>query len=75
MNRVLLGNDLLPSELDAAVGAFVEHYDHHCHHESLGNLTPSDVYLGRGDAIIEAREKIMNLAIQNRRLSHHGRAA
>jgi transposase InsO family protein len=74
-NRVLLENYFLPSQLEAAVGAFVEHYNHCRYHESLGNLTPADVYLGRGQAILEAREKIKKLTIQNRRLSHHGRAA
>jgi transposase InsO family protein len=74
-NRVLLENYFLPGQLEAAVGAFVEHYNHRRYHESLGNLTPADVYLGRGQAILETREKIKKLTIRNRRLSHHGRAA
>ena len=47
-NRVLLENYFLPGQLEAAVGAFVDHYNHHRYHESLGNLTPADVYFGRG---------------------------
>ena len=39
-NRVLLENDYLPDDLEAGVGAFVEYYNHHRYHESLGNLTP-----------------------------------
>ena len=74
-NRVLLENYFLPGQLEAAVGAFVDHYNHRRYHESLGNLTPADVYFGRGQAILEAREKIKKLTIRNRRLSHHGRAA
>ena len=74
-NRVLLENYFLPGQLEAAVGAFVDHYNHRRYHESLGNLTPADVYFGRGHAILEAREKIKKLTIRNRRLSHHGRAA
>jgi transposase InsO family protein len=74
-NRVLLENYFLPGQLEAAVGAFVDHYNHRRYHESLGNLTPADVYFGRGYAILEASEKIKKLTIRNRRLSHHGRAA
>ena len=74
-NRVLLENYFLPGQLEAAVADFVDHYNHHRYHESLGNLTPADVYFGRGAAILEAREKIKKLTIRNRRLSHHGRAA
>ena len=74
-NRVLLENYFLPGQLEAAVAAFVDHYNHRRYHESLGNLTPADVYFGRGQAILEAREKIKKLTIRNRRLSHHGRAA
>jgi transposase InsO family protein len=74
-NRVLLENYFLPGQLEAAVAAFVEHHDHSRYHGSLGNLARADVYLGRGQAILEAREKIKKLTIRNRRLSHHGRAA
>jgi transposase InsO family protein len=74
-NRVLLENYFLPGQLEAAVAAFVEHYNHHRYHESLGNLTPADVYFGRGAAILETREKIKKLTIRSRRLSHHSRAA
>ena len=74
-NRVLLENYFLPGQLEAAVGAFVDHYNHRRYHESLGNLTPADVYFGRGQAILEARDEIKKLTIRNRRLSHHGRAA
>jgi len=74
-NRVLLENYFLPGQLEAAVSDFVDHYNNRRYHESLGNLTPADVYFGRGQAILEAREKIKELTIRNRRLSHHGRAA
>jgi putative transposase len=74
-NRVLLENYLLPGQLEAAVGAFVDHYNRRRYHGSIGNLTPADVYYGRGQAILEARDKIKTLTIRNRRLSHHGRAA
>ena len=74
-NRVLLENYFLPGQLEAAVAAFVDHYNHRRYHESLGNLTPADVYFGRGQALLAERLKIKKLTIQSRRLSHHGRAA
>ncbi len=74
-NRFLLENYFLPGQLEAAVGAFVTHYNHHRYHESLGNLPPADVYFGRGAAILAERDQIKKLTIRNRRLSHHGKAA
>jgi putative transposase len=44
-------------------------------HESLNNLTPTDVFFGRGQAILEERERIKKLTIQNRRLQHQLKAA
>jgi len=57
-NRILLGNHYLPGALEAQVGAFVEHYNHARYHESLHNLTPADVYFGRGQTILIERERI-----------------
>lgn len=45
------------------------------YHESLNNVTPADVYLGRHIAIIERRQKIKKLIIQNHRLNHQQQAA
>ncbi len=69
-NRVLLENYYFPGDLEANVGAFVEHYNHRLYHESLNNLTPADVYFGRGQKILMQREKIKRITIQNRRLQH-----
>ena len=55
-NRVLLNNYYLPRELEAEIAAFVENYNHQRLHESLNNLTPADVYFGRGQQILEERE-------------------
>ena len=55
-NRVLLENYYLPSDLEASIGAFVERYNHRRYHESLGNLTPADVYFGRHRTIIDRRK-------------------
>ncbi len=74
-NRILLENYYLPGELEASIGAFVERYNHHRYHESLGNLTPADVYFGRASAIIEHRRKIKEQTIRDRRLAHQRQAA
>ncbi|MGY8938226.1 MAG: IS3 family transposase, partial [Alphaproteobacteria bacterium] len=42
--------------------------DRHRYHESINNLTPSDVYFGRGQAILKQRERIKLKTMENRRL-------
>ena len=74
-NRILLENYFLPGDLEHQIEAFVEHYNNRRYHESLGNLTPADVYFGRGQAIIERRKKIRDMTLQNRRLLHRLNAA
>ena len=74
-NRILLENDYVPGDLERQVAAFVEHYNHGRYHESLSNLTPADVYFGRGETILLERERIKHQTIANRRLQHHVRAA
>jgi putative transposase len=74
-NRILLENYYLPGDLEAQVRAFVEHYNHRRYHESLSNLTPADVYFGRGEAILLERERIKRQTILDRRLRHHAQAA
>ncbi len=74
-NRILLENYFLQGELEAAIGAFVGHYNHQRYHESLKNLTPADVYFGRGRTILLERENIKRNTIQLRRLQHAKSAA
>lgn len=74
-NRILLEHYYLPGELEREIAAFVDHYNHGRYHESLDNLTPADVYLGRGDAILCERERIKRQTIETRRLQHHAQAA
>jgi len=69
-NRILLENYYLPGDLERQIGAFVDHYNNRRYHESLGNLTPADVYLGRGDQILKLREEIKRKTIRQRRLQH-----
>lgn len=74
-NRILLNNYYLPRELEAQISVFVENYNNKRLHESLNNLTPADVYFGRGQAILEERERIKKITIQNRRLQYQLKAA
>ena len=74
-NRVLLENYFLPGDLERQIGAFVDHYNNHRYQESLANLTPADVYHGRGPKILRMREEIKKQTIQKRRLQHQAAAA
>jgi putative transposase len=74
-NRILLENYFLPGDLEAQIEAFVADYNHRRYHESIDNLTPADVYYGRGRAILAERERIKRQTIANRRLQHQLQAA
>ena len=74
-NRILLENYYLPGDLEAQLGVFVEHYNHRRDPESLNNLTPADVYFGRGQTILLERERIKRKTIEHRRLQHRDAAA
>jgi putative transposase len=69
-SRILLENYYLPGDLERAVADFVEHYNHRRYHESLDNLTPADVYFGRGQRILERRKEIKRKTIEQRRRSN-----
>jgi transposase InsO family protein len=74
-NRILLENYFLPGDLEAHLERFVDHYNHRRYHESLKNLTPADVYFGRGPTILLKRERIKRETITQRRLQHRLKAA
>ena len=69
-NRILLENYYLPGDLEAQISYFIEHYNHHRYHESLENLTPADVYFGRGREILEEHRRIKRQTLEHRRLLH-----
>ena len=54
-NVVKLENDYYPWQLEKAIADWVQHYHHARYHESLDNVTPSDVYQGRRDDILDQR--------------------
>ena len=74
-NRILLENYFLPGDLEARIGAFIEHYNHRRYHESLDNVTPADAYFGRAAQILAERERIKRQTIEHRRLQHRKIAA
>src|SRR6056297_3246865 len=69
-NRVLLEHYFLPGDLERQISAFVDYYNNHRYHESLGNLTPADVYFGRAEQILKQREEIKHKTMIKRRLRH-----
>ena len=62
--------DRLPGELELNISEFVTYYNNRRYHESLDNLTPADVYFGRGPTILKRRETIKRKTIQQRRRLH-----
>ena len=74
-NRILLENYYLPGDLEAQIGHFIEHYNHHRYHESLENLTPADVYFARGREILDKQGRIKRQTLEHRRLLHRKTAA
>ena len=74
-NRILLENCDLPGQLEARIEAFVAHYNHLRYHESIEDLTPADVYFGRGQTILLERERIKRKTIQHRRLHQETHAS
>ncbi len=74
-NCILLENHFLEGELEAAIAAFIDHYNNHRYHQSIGSLTPADACFGRGETILAERRRIKQQTIQNRRLNHQRQAA
>ncbi|MCT4371306.1 integrase core domain-containing protein [Yangia mangrovi] len=74
-NRILLENHYLPGALEAAIETFVDHYNHQRAHESLGSVTPADVYFDRAKAILAERRRIKADTIRQRRLLNRTQAA
>ena len=74
-NRILLESHFLEGDLEAAIAAFIDHYNYRRYHDSIGNLTPADVYFGRVETIVAERRRTKQQTIQNRRLNHQRQAA
>ncbi len=71
-NVVTLRNYTIPQDLEAEISRFVDYYNHRRVHESLGNLTPADVYEGRTREIQTARWRLKRQTQQRRRRFNRG---
>ena len=50
-------NYYLPGDRECEIEAFIAYYNHRRYHESIDNLTPADVYFGRGPTIVAERKR------------------
>ena len=66
-NIIHLDNYYLPQELEARIAEWMEYYNNHRYHESLGNITPTDKYKGRENQIFTERRKIKQRTMRLRR--------
>ena len=57
----------MPSDLEAAIVAFVSYYNCRRYHKALGNVTPSDVLKGRRQEILRRRKEVQLQTIDNRK--------
>ena len=70
-----VGKLLSTEELETRIGKFVNYYNHERYHESLDNLTPADVYYGRGQTILNRRERIKLKTLAIRKQNHYANRA
>lgn len=70
-NQILLDNYYLPGELKEQLHRFVDYYNHERYHESLNNLTPADVFYGRGEEILDQRKLIKQNTLAMRKQVHY----
>jgi len=66
-NVIKLQHYYFPWELEAALRDFVVYYNNERYHESLGNVTPADVYFGRQYAVLSERSKIKRRTMERRK--------
>lgn len=74
-NIVKLENYYYPEDLKASIEAFVNYYNNERYHESLGNLTPADVYFGKSLKRMNERNKIKLKTLKERRKINRQRFA
>lgn len=69
-NVICLENHYFPWQLEQAIAAFVDYYNHRRYHEALGNVTPADVFFGRAEHIHDQRAVIKQTTLAQRRAQH-----
>ena len=69
-NIIRLDHYYSPEELENQIAASIEHYNNHRYHESLDNVTPADVYVGRKEEVLERRQRIKNRTLLKRRMDY-----
>nr|WP_280641652.1 integrase core domain-containing protein [Bartonella tamiae] len=74
-NSILLEHYFYPEYLEQQITACVDYYNNHRYHKSLNNLTPADVYHGKGEKILKQRTVIKFRTLQNRSLIYYKTAA
>jgi len=57
-DKILLEHYYMPGDLKLSIEEFVTHYNTRRYHESLNNLTPEEVWLGKGEILLQQRRKI-----------------
>ena len=63
--KVLIVMEALRAEISVAELCRKQRYP-----ESLNNLTPADVYFGRGELILKRREQIKNQTLKQRKIQY-----
>jgi len=66
-NVIKLEMYFTPEQLRNNIEAFVDYYNNRRYHESLDNLTPADVFLGRSEEILKTRRETKRKTIALRR--------
>jgi transposase InsO family protein len=66
-NLILLDNYYSPSELEARITEWVDHYNNHRYHEAIDNVTPHDRFFGLDRKILKQRKKTKAETIRLRR--------
>ena len=64
---VKLDNYYAPSDLEHTIANFVAYQNSQRYHESLNNLTPTDVDFGRDQAVLNRQEEVKRQTIRQRR--------